>query len=49
LIFHDLDFQIMVSTRRKDIRLKQKIDLEIVLEKDTVKNDEITQVTEPIE
>jgi len=38
----DLDFQIMVSTRRKDIRLKQKIALEIVLEKDAVKNDEIT-------
>ncbi|MEE9377717.1 MAG: hypothetical protein V3V33_06740 [Candidatus Lokiarchaeia archaeon] len=45
----DLDFQIMISTRRKDIRLKQKIDLEIVLEEDAVNNDEITQVPEPIE
>ncbi|GAJ18467.1 unnamed protein product, partial [marine sediment metagenome] len=31
----DLDFQIMVSLRRKDVRLKQK---KIVLEKETVKN-----------
>ena len=45
----DLDFQIMVSIRRKDIRLKQKIDLEIVLEKDAVEDNEKAQVTELIE
>ena len=41
----DLDFQIMVSIRRKDIRLKQNI----ALEEEVVKDNERTQVTEPIE
>jgi len=41
----DLDFQIMVSTRRKDIRLKQKN----ALEEGNVKNSKIPQVSESIE
>ncbi len=40
----DLDFQIMVSTRRKDVRLKQKIPLE----EDHEENSKVTQIPESV-
>ena len=40
----DLDFQIMVSSRRKDVRITQKV----ALKKDSVEDNEITRVSEPV-
>ena len=40
----DLDFQIMVSSRRKDVRLKQRI----ALEEESVEDKETTQISEPV-